>query len=159
MSQEETQRPAGLRGPAARTGHRARPSALPAADDQGARPPPRGRRRAHARDGARRTRHNVVSTAVPQIVGDLGGFSVFSWLFSGYLLAVTVTLPGLRKLSDTFGRKPVLVSGIGLFLIGSLLCALAWNMAAADRLPRSSRASAAAPSRGPSRPSPPTSTR
>ena len=72
----------------------------------------------------------IVSTAVPQIVGDLGGFSVFSWLFSGYLLAVTVTLPVYGKLSDTFGRKPVLIVGAALFLLGSLLCALAWNMEA-----------------------------
>ncbi|WP_343998425.1 MFS transporter [Streptomyces thermocarboxydovorans] len=72
----------------------------------------------------------IVATAVPQIVGDLGGFSVFSWLFSGYLLAVTVTLPVYGKLSDTFGRKPVLVAGAAVFLLGSLLCALAWNMAA-----------------------------
>ncbi|MFJ3228207.1 MFS transporter [Streptomyces sp. NPDC086783] len=72
----------------------------------------------------------IVSTAVPQIVGDLGGFSVFSWLFSGYLLAVTVTLPVYGKLSDTSGRKPVLVAGAVLFLAGSLLCAAAWNMAA-----------------------------
>ncbi|MEV6649343.1 MFS transporter [Streptomyces sp. NPDC051219] len=72
----------------------------------------------------------IVSTAVPQIVGDLGGFAVFSWLFSGYLLAVTVTLPVYGKLSDTFGRKPVLIAGIALFLIGSVLCAAAWNMAA-----------------------------
>ncbi|WP_053711712.1 MFS transporter [Streptomyces sp. NRRL B-3648] len=72
----------------------------------------------------------VVSTAVPQIVGDLGGFSVFSWLFSGYLLAVTVTLPVYGRLSDTFGRKPVLVVGAAVFLLGSLLCAGAWNMGA-----------------------------
>ncbi|WP_308404322.1 MULTISPECIES: MFS transporter [Streptomyces] len=72
----------------------------------------------------------IVSTAVPQIVGDLGGFSVFSWLFSGYLLAVTVTLPVYGKLSDTFGRKPVLVAGASVFLLGSLLCAVAWNMGA-----------------------------
>ncbi|MGI5469195.1 MFS transporter [Streptomyces sp. CA-132043] len=71
----------------------------------------------------------IIATAVPQIVGDLGGFSVFSWLFSGYLLAVTVTLPVYGKLSDTFGRKPVLVTGIVIFLAGSLLCAGAWNMA------------------------------
>ncbi|GAA2496005.1 MFS transporter [Streptomyces gobitricini] len=70
----------------------------------------------------------IVSTAVPQIVGDLGGLSVFSWLFSGYLLAVTVTLPVYGKLSDTFGRKPVLIAGIVLFLVGSLLCAAAWSM-------------------------------
>ncbi|MFJ5153671.1 MFS transporter [Streptomyces sp. NPDC088353] len=72
----------------------------------------------------------IVSTAVPQIVGDLGGFSVFSWLFSGYLLAVTVTLPVYGKLSDTFGRKPVLVAGAAVFLVGSLLCAGAWSMGA-----------------------------
>ena len=72
----------------------------------------------------------IVSTAVPQIVGDLGGFSVFSWLFSGYLLAVTVTLPVYGKLSDTFGRKPVLIAGSVVFLLGSLLCAVAWNMGA-----------------------------
>ncbi|MEU5093877.1 MFS transporter [Streptomyces sp. NPDC020996] len=70
----------------------------------------------------------IVSTAVPQIVGDLGGFAVFSWLFSGYLLAVTVTLPVYGKLSDTFGRKPVLVAGAAVFLLGSLLCGAAWNM-------------------------------
>ena len=72
----------------------------------------------------------IVSTAVPQIVGDLGGFSVFSWLFSGYLLAVTVTLPVYGRLSDTFGRKPVLIAGASVFLAGSLLCAVAWNMGA-----------------------------
>ncbi|MEU0806784.1 MFS transporter [Streptomyces sp. NPDC005970] len=70
----------------------------------------------------------IISTAIPQIVGDLGGFSVFSWLFSGYLLAVTVSLPVYGKISDTFGRKPVLLFGIVLFLLGSLLCAGAWNM-------------------------------
>ncbi|UQX01486.1 MDR family MFS transporter [Streptomyces sp. RerS4] len=72
----------------------------------------------------------IVSTAVPQIVGDLGGFSVFSWVFSGYLLAVTVTLPVYGKLNDTLGRKPVLLFGTALFLVGSILCAGAWNMAA-----------------------------
>ncbi|WP_242441162.1 MFS transporter [Streptomyces sp. CB02923] len=71
----------------------------------------------------------IIATAVPQIVGDLGGFAVFSWLFSGYLLAVTVTLPVYGKLSDTFGRKPILVTGVIIFLAGSLLCATAWNMA------------------------------
>ncbi|WP_447042128.1 MDR family MFS transporter [Streptomyces sp. DSM 118878] len=70
----------------------------------------------------------IVSTAVPQIVGSLGGFPIFSWLFSGYLLAATVTLPLYGKLSDTFGRKPVLIAGCVLFLLGSALCALAWDM-------------------------------
>ncbi|MFI1298863.1 MFS transporter [Streptomyces noursei] len=70
----------------------------------------------------------IIATAVPQIVGDLGGFAVFSWLFSGYLLAVTVTLPVYGKLSDTYGRKPILLTGIALFLLGSLACAGAWDM-------------------------------
>ncbi|MFD8986018.1 MFS transporter [Streptomyces sp. NPDC059564] len=72
----------------------------------------------------------IVATAVPQIVGDLGGFSLFSWLFAGYLLSFTVVLPVCGKLSDTFGRKPVLLVGMGLFLVSSLLCAAAWSMAA-----------------------------
>ncbi|MDT0455672.1 MFS transporter [Streptomyces sp. DSM 41527] len=72
----------------------------------------------------------VVATAVPRIVADLGGFSYFSWLFSGYLLAGTVSLPVYGKLSDTLGRKPVLLFGITLFLAGSALCAASWNMAA-----------------------------
>ncbi|MFE2856720.1 MDR family MFS transporter [Streptomyces lavendulae] len=72
----------------------------------------------------------IVATAVPQIVGDLGGFSLFSWLFAGYLLSFTVVLPVCGKLSDTFGRKPVLLVGMGLFLASSLLCAAAWSMAA-----------------------------
>ncbi|WP_338672319.1 MFS transporter [Streptomyces sp. SCSIO 30461] len=70
----------------------------------------------------------VVSTAVPQIVGELGDFALFSWLFSGYLLAATVTIPVYGKLADTFGRKPVLITGIVVFLAGSLLCAAAWSM-------------------------------
>ncbi|MEY9963582.1 EmrB/QacA subfamily drug resistance transporter [Streptacidiphilus sp. MAP12-16] len=71
---------------------------------------------------------SIVSTAVPQIVGDLGGFSYFAWMFSGYLLTVTVTLPVYGKLADSLGRKPVLLIGCTIFLIGSLLCATAWNM-------------------------------
>ncbi|MFE3018257.1 MFS transporter [Streptomyces sp. NPDC059256] len=71
----------------------------------------------------------IVSTAVPQIVGDLGGFSLFSWIFSGYLLALTVTIPIYGKLSDTLGRKPVLIAGIVIYLVGTILCASAWSMA------------------------------
>ncbi|WDN55464.1 MFS transporter [Streptomyces clavuligerus] len=70
----------------------------------------------------------ILSTSVPSIVADLGGFSIFSWLFAGYLLAITVSLPVYGKLCDTVGRKPVLVFGIVLFLLGSVLCAMAWNM-------------------------------
>src|SRR3546814_8286800 len=59
----------------------------------------------------------IVATAVPQIVGDLGGCELFSWLFSIYLLAQTVTIPIYGKLADLYGRKPVLIGGTNLFLI------------------------------------------
>jgi len=72
----------------------------------------------------------IVATAVPQIVGSIGGFSIFSWLFSVYLLTQTVTIPIYGKLADTRGRKPVLLFGIGVFLLGSLACAGAWSMVA-----------------------------
>jgi len=72
----------------------------------------------------------IVSTAIPQIVGDLSGFSLFSWVFSIYLLAQTVSIPIYGKLADTLGRKPVLIAGTTIFLAGSLASALAWNMMA-----------------------------
>src|SRR5689334_16164160 len=70
----------------------------------------------------------IVATAVPQIVADLGGFSLFPWIFSIYLLTQAVTVPIYGRLSDVFGRKPVLLVGVGGFLVGSVLCALAWSM-------------------------------
>ena len=70
----------------------------------------------------------IVSTAIPQIVGDLGGFALFTWVFSIYLLAQTVTIPIYGKLADVFGRKPVLVIGTLIFLGGSVSSAFAWNM-------------------------------
>ncbi|HET8700749.1 MAG TPA: MDR family MFS transporter [Nitrococcus sp.] len=70
----------------------------------------------------------IVSTAIPQIVGDLGGFALFGWVFSIYLLAQTVTIPIYGKLADLFGRKPVLIGGTLIFLAGSTASALAWNM-------------------------------
>ena len=72
----------------------------------------------------------IIATAVPSIVGSLGGFSQFPWLFSVYLLAQAVTVPVYGKLADVFGRKPVMLVGIGLFLLGSVLCGAAWNMGA-----------------------------
>jgi EmrB/QacA subfamily drug resistance transporter len=72
----------------------------------------------------------IVSTAVPQIVGSIGGFSIFSWLFSIYLLTQTVTIPVYGKLADVYGRKPVLLVGIVVFLVGSALCSSAWSMVA-----------------------------
>ncbi|MFT0533335.1 MDR family MFS transporter [Castellaniella hirudinis] len=70
----------------------------------------------------------IVATVIPQIVGDLGGFEHFSWLFSIYLLAQTITIPLYGKLADLYGRKPVLVGGSAVFLLGSAACALAWGM-------------------------------
>lgn len=70
----------------------------------------------------------ILATAVPSVVADLGGFAQFPWLFSVYLLAQAVTVPVYGKLADLFGRKPVVLVGIGLFLLGSVLCGLAWSM-------------------------------
>ncbi len=70
----------------------------------------------------------IVSTAIPQIVGDLGGFALFSWVFSIYLLAQTVTIPIYGKLADVFGRKPILIVGTVIFLAGSVASAFSWNM-------------------------------
>ena len=70
----------------------------------------------------------IIATAVPSIVGSLGGFSAFPWLFSVYLLAQAVTVPVYGKLADVFGRKPMMLFGIGLFLLGSVLCGCAWSM-------------------------------
>ena len=67
----------------------------------------------------------VLATAVPSIVGELGGFHQFPWLFSAYLLGQAVTTPIYAKLSDVFGRKSILLVGIGVFLLGSVLCAAA----------------------------------
>ncbi len=72
--------------------------------------------------------NTIVATAIPQIVGDLGGFSQFSWLFSIYLLVQTITIPVYGKLADIYGRKPILIIGVAIFLIGSATCAGAWNM-------------------------------
>lgn len=71
----------------------------------------------------------IVATAIPQVVGDLGGFSEIGWVFSVYLLAQTVTIPVYGKLADLYGRKPILLGGIVVFLIGSASCAMSWNMA------------------------------
>ncbi|MFP3339711.1 MFS transporter, partial [Micrococcus sp. SIMBA_131] len=58
----------------------------------------------------------IVSTAMPGIVGDLGGFSTFSWVFSAYLLMSAITVLIFGKLSDLFGRKPIYTIGVVIFL-------------------------------------------
>src|SRR5881275_138128 len=70
----------------------------------------------------------IVATAIPQIVESLGGFSLFPWVFSIYLLTQAVSVPIYGRLSDLFGRKPVLFFGIAMFLVGSVLCGAAWSM-------------------------------
>ena len=70
----------------------------------------------------------IVSTALPTIVGQLGGLSLFSWVFSVYLLTSTVTVPLYGKLADLYGRKPILLFGASTFLVGSALCGLAGSM-------------------------------
>lgn len=72
----------------------------------------------------------IVSTAVPQVVGDLGDFSLFTWVFSIYLLTQTVTIPIYGKLADLYGRKPILIVGSLIFLAGSAASAAAWSMPA-----------------------------
>ncbi|KMJ58450.1 MFS transporter [Bacillus sp. LL01] len=70
----------------------------------------------------------IVSTAMPAIAADLGGFSLYSWVFSSYLLMNAVTVLIYGKLSDLFGRKPILTFGIIVFLVGSLLCGMATSI-------------------------------
>jgi EmrB/QacA subfamily drug resistance transporter len=70
----------------------------------------------------------IVSTALPTIVGELGGLQHLSWVVTAYLLASTVTGPIYGKLGDLYGRKVVLQTAIVIFLIGSALCGIAQGM-------------------------------
>ena len=70
----------------------------------------------------------VVGTAMPTIIGKLGGVSLYSWVFSAYLLTSTTTVPIYGKLADLYGRKPVYLVGVALFLGGSVLSGLSQSM-------------------------------
>ncbi|QGY31639.1 MDR family MFS transporter [Pantoea cypripedii] len=70
----------------------------------------------------------IVSTALPTIVGELGGLDRLSWIVTAYMLASTLVVPLYGKFGDLFGRKPVLQISVILFLVGSALCGLAQNM-------------------------------
>ena len=70
----------------------------------------------------------VVGTALPRIVTDLDGNALYIWVVTVYLLTATVTGPIYGKLSDLFGRRPMMMIGVSLFLIGSLLCGLSQEM-------------------------------
>lgn len=72
----------------------------------------------------------ILATAVPSIVRDLGSYQQFPWLFSVYLLAQAVSVPIYSRFADTIGRKPIILLGIALFLLGSVLCGFAWSMTA-----------------------------
>jgi EmrB/QacA subfamily drug resistance transporter len=72
---------------------------------------------------------SVVATAIPTIAGELGHFSLYPWLISGYLLTSTTTVPLWGRLADIHGRRRVLLVGLGWFVAASLLCAAAPDMA------------------------------
>ena len=68
---------------------------------------------------------SVVSPAMPQIVSDLGGLELYPWLMQSFIMAQVVTIPVAGTLSDFFGRKPLLLGGLAIFLLGSALCGFA----------------------------------
>jgi EmrB/QacA subfamily drug resistance transporter len=70
----------------------------------------------------------VVGTALPRIITDLGGMDLYTWAFTAYLLTSTISGPLYGKLSDLFGRRPIFIAGIGLFMIGSALSGLTSEM-------------------------------
>ena len=70
----------------------------------------------------------IVSTVMPQIVAELGGLRLYSWVFSSFLLAQTAMTVVFGNLADVYGRKPVMLAGIAIFLVGSLLAGFAWSM-------------------------------
>lgn len=72
----------------------------------------------------------ILATASTTVARELGAFEQVPWLFSVYTLAQAVTVPLYGRLADVFGRKRVMMVGIGLFLLGSVLCAVAWSMPA-----------------------------
>lgn len=70
----------------------------------------------------------IVATALPRVVSDLGGLGSYSWVFTAYLLASTVSVPIWGKLGDIYGRRPLFLVAIPVFLVGSALCGLAQSM-------------------------------
>lgn len=72
----------------------------------------------------------IVSTAMPQIVSQIGDIHLYSWVFSSFLLAQTAMTVIFGKLADLYGRKPIVLTGIAIFLLGSVLAGFAWSMPA-----------------------------
>jgi EmrB/QacA subfamily drug resistance transporter len=71
---------------------------------------------------------SVVSTAMPTVIGQIGGIQLYAWVFSAYLLTSTVTVPIYGKLADLYGRKPVFLFSIAVFMVGSMLCGQSQTM-------------------------------
>src|SRR5438067_803028 len=71
---------------------------------------------------------SIVATALPRIVGDLGGLAHLSWVVTAYVLASTATMPLYGKLADQYGRRPMIFTALITFLVGSVLCGLAHSM-------------------------------
>jgi EmrB/QacA subfamily drug resistance transporter len=71
----------------------------------------------------------AVATAMPTVIASLGGLAIYSWVFSGYILAATISMPLWGRLADLFGRRIVYLAGLGIFLLGSVLSGLASSMA------------------------------
>jgi len=72
---------------------------------------------------------SIVATALPRIVGDLGGMNHLSWVVTAYVLASTATMPLYGKLADQYGRRPMIFTALATFLLGSVLCGFAQSMA------------------------------
>lgn len=70
----------------------------------------------------------IVETAMPTIIGALGGAQLYTWVFTIYMLAMTVTTPLFGKFADLFGRKAILLLGVFLFVFGSVLCGVSQSM-------------------------------
>lgn len=70
----------------------------------------------------------IVDTALPKIVADLGGMDYYTWIFTIYMLATSITVILVGKLSDIYGRKWFLISGISVFMIGAFLSGTATSM-------------------------------
>ena len=70
----------------------------------------------------------IVSTAMPKIVAELGGLRLYSWVFSSFLLAQTALTVVFGNLADIYGRKPIMLTGIAIFVLGSILAGFAWSM-------------------------------
>jgi MFS family permease len=70
----------------------------------------------------------IVATALPRIAGDLGGIDQITWIVTAYMLSTTVSAALWGKISDLRGRRPVFLTAIGIFILGSLLCGMAANL-------------------------------